>query len=113
MCTRNELETILQTMVKVYRAVYGQQIIKIVLYGSYARGDYQKDSDIDIAAIVQGERTALQEGLRQVWDMSSDLELEYGTIISPTVIPYEEFEKYKNDLPYYRNIQSEGVDIVA
>lgn len=113
MCTKNELDMILQAMVKVYRAVYGEHIIKIVLYGSYARSDYHNDSDIDIAAIVQGDRAVLQEGLRQVWDTSSDLELKYGTIVSPTVIPYEEFEKYKNDLPYYRNIQSEGVDIVA
>lgn len=113
MCTRNELDIILQTMVKVYQEVYGNQIFRIVLYGSYARGDYQRDSDIDIAAIVKGERSALQEGLKRIWDISSDLELEYGTIVSPTAIPYEEFEKYKNDLPYYKNIQSEGVDIVA
>lgn len=113
MCTKNELDMILQAMVKVYRAVYGERIIKIVLYGSYARGDYHNDSDIDIVAIVRGDRAVLQKGLKQVWDTSSDLELKYGTIVSPTVIPYEEFEKYKNDLPYYRNIQSEGVDIVA
>ncbi len=113
MCTKNELDMILQKMVKAYRSVYGENIVKIILYGSYARGDYDHDSDIDIAAIVQGERAVLQEGLKQVWDISSDLELEYGTLVSPTVIPYEEFERYKNDLPYYKNIQSEGVGIVA
>mgnify|MGYP000608181486 FL=1 len=86
---------------------------KIVLYGSYARGDYQNSSDIDIAAIVRGERKDLQERLKKVWDISSDLELEYETIVSPTVIPFEEYEKYKEDMPYYRNIQKEGVDIVA
>jgi hypothetical protein len=41
------------------------------------------------------------------------LELDYELVISPTVIPYEEFEKYKEDLPYYRNIAREGVPIVA
>lgn len=110
MCTKNELDMILQAVVKAYHEVYGEYIVKIVLYGSYARGDYCNDSDIDIVAIVRGERAVLQEGLKQVWDISSDLELEYGTIVSPTVIPYEEFEKYKNDLPYYKNIQSEGVE---
>ena len=25
---------------------------KIILYGSYARGDYRKDSDIDVAVVV-------------------------------------------------------------
>ena len=91
----------------------GDSLKQMILYGSYARGDYQKDSDIDIVAIVKGDREKLQRELKKVWDISSDLELEYGTIVSPTVIPFEEFEKYKDDLPYYRNIQKEGVKIVA
>ena len=48
-----------------------------------------------------------------VWEKSSDLELDYATIISPTVIPQKEFETYKNDLPYYANILREGVEISA
>jgi len=95
MCTRNELNLILQAMTQAYQAVYGANVVKIILYGSYARGDYQKDSDIDIVAIVQGDREKLQQGLKSVWDISSDLELEYGTIVSPTVIPFAEYEKYK------------------
>jgi predicted nucleotidyltransferase len=108
MCTTNELNLILKEISKAYREVYRSDLVSIILYGSYARGDYQKDSDIDIVAIVKGDRE-----LKKVWDISSDLELEYGTIVSPTVIPFEEFEKYKDDLPYYRNIQKEGVKIVA
>lgn len=113
MCTKNELNLILRTITQAYQSVYGDKIVKIVLYGSYARGDHQNDSDIDIAAIVQGERELLQRGLKTVWDISAELELEYGTIVSPTVIPFAEFEQYKNDLPYYRNIENEGVEIVA
>ncbi len=56
MCTRNELNLILQAMTQAYQAVYGENIVKIILYGSYARGDYQNNSDIDIVAIVQGDR---------------------------------------------------------
>lgn len=113
MCSRSELKTILQKITEVYRSVYGDNVVRIILYGSYARGDYSSDSDIDIVAIVQGSRAELQEQLKQVWDASSDLELEYGTIVSPTVIPYKEFMEYKEDLPYYRNIAREGVEIVA
>lgn len=45
--------------------------------------------------------------------MSSDLELEFGMILSPTVIPYDEYERYADVLPYYKNIAEEGVVIVA
>lgn len=113
MCTSNELDLILKAISKAYHEVYKTKLVSIILYGSYARGDYQKDSDVDIVAIVKGNREELQSELKKIWDVSSDLELEYGTIVSPTVIPYEEFEKYKDDLPYYRNIQKEGVKVVA
>lgn len=113
MCTKIELNSILGELIKIYQSVYGEQLVKIVLYGSYARGDYDGESDIDIVALVHGDREILQKQLRRVWDVSSELELEFGTILSPTVIPYEEFEKYRDDLPYYRNIAKEGVEIVA
>ncbi len=95
------------------KSIMGDSLKQMILYGSYARGDYEKDSDIDIVAIVHGNRFELQNKLKEIWDISADLEVEYGTIVSPTVIPYEEFEKYKNDLPYYRNILKEGVKVVA
>ena len=113
MYSQNELDVLLKEIAAIYRKVFGEDIVKIVLYGSYARGTFDAESDIDIAAIVKGEREELQRKLREVWVLSSDLELEYETILSPTVIPYEEFEKYRNDIPYYRNIEEEGIRIVA
>lgn len=109
MCTKNELSIILNHIYKAYHDVYGNNIVNILLYGSYARGEYNNDSDIDIAAIVHGERYELQQKLNHVWEISSDLELEYGTIVSPTVIPFNEYMKYKEILPYYRNIEKEGI----
>ena len=53
MCTKSQLEAIEEEMVNYYRSVYGDSIDTIILYGSYARGDYSDDSDIDITAIVR------------------------------------------------------------
>ena len=111
MCTETQLSRITKAMVECYRVVYGDDIVEIVLYGSYARGDYAEDSDIDIAAVVHGSREELQEKLKIVWDVSAELGVENDIIVSPTVIPYEEFMKYKQTLPYYRNIAEEGQKI--
>lgn len=40
MCTKNELSIILDHMYKAYYAVYGKDVVNILLYESYARGDY-------------------------------------------------------------------------
>ena len=113
MCSKQELESILRKVAAAYRLIYGDDLVKILMYGSYARGDFDADSDVDIAAIVKGDRQILQNDLKKVWDVSSDLELEYETIVSPTVIPFDEYEKYREDIPYYRNIEKEGLVIVA
>ena len=56
MCTKNELNSILQKLTQIYRSVYGENLVQVILYGSYARGDYHTDSDVDVVAIVHGDR---------------------------------------------------------
>ena len=77
MCSKNELNILLKKLADIYREVYGEDIVRIVLYGSYARGTYDQYSDVDIVAIVNGDRAVLQKKLKSVWDKSADLELEY------------------------------------
>ncbi len=108
MCTESQMNNILKEVSQFYRSVYGDSIVAIYLYGSYARGDYSDESDIDITAIVRGDRAELQKKLKQIWDKSADVGLKNDIIVSPTVIPFDEYEEYKEILPYYRNIQKEG-----
>ena len=108
MCTKMQLDNIARQMAQSYRSVYGNDVVAIYLYGSYAREDFDHESDIDITAIVKGDRLELQNKLKKIWDISADIGLENDVIVSPTVIPFEEFEEYKHTLPYYMNIQKEG-----
>lgn len=109
MCDKTQLNKITNQIVEAYRDIYGQSIKNIVMYGSFARGDFDDESDIDFAAIVVGERQELQKKLEEVWDKASDIGLENDAVVSPVVIPYEEFLEYKDKLPYYRNIDKGGI----
>ncbi len=102
------LEAICNRVAGSYRRVYGGDIQGIYLYGSYARGDYDESSDLDFVALVKGERQNLQSKLDEVWNDTVKMDLEYDVVTSPTVIPVDEFKKYQDELPYYRNIFTEG-----
>ncbi len=108
MCSANKLNEINRQMLDCYRETYGADLRSVILYGSYARGDFDDESDIDYTAIVDGDRRELQQKLKSVWARSAELGMENDVVISPTVSPENEYDQYKEILPYYRNIMEEG-----
>ena len=50
--SKEELDVILQELVNRTQPVFGNKLIKIVLFGSYARGDFDAESDIDVMVMV-------------------------------------------------------------
>ncbi|MBR2773818.1 MAG: nucleotidyltransferase domain-containing protein [Selenomonadaceae bacterium] len=103
------MDEICRRVVAAYRRAYGDAIEAIYLYGSYARGDYDEDSDIDFAAIVKGERLDVQNKRWQLWEDVDKIDLEFDVLTSPTAIPAADFERYKNVSGYYKNIRKEGI----
>jgi predicted nucleotidyltransferase len=79
---------------------------KIILFGSYARGDYKKDSDIDILI--------LKRGLKNEREITNTLYMEfYNKKITMPVdliaIDYDKYNKLSNDIGYiYKTIKQEG-----
>jgi predicted nucleotidyltransferase len=113
MCEKMTLNQILSLTSDELKRIYGKSLIQIILYGSYARNDYDDSSDIDVAILVDQPRTELQKSIYQLSDFSSDIGLEFDILLSLSPIPYSEFLKYKDDLPYYQNIDREGIVLSA
>ena len=86
--------------------IYGESLLSIILYGSVARNSATDDSDIDIAFIVTRDEAELHDKLL---DVIVDLNLEYDLLISPSMIEIDIYNKWKKVLPYYKNIENEGV----
>ena len=102
------LNEICQKVVDCYKKIYGDKIRGIYLYGSYARGDFDEESDIDFAAIVEGEQVELRKKRSENYDDLNHVELDYDVVISFGVIPAFYFDKYFSEVPYYKNVLEEG-----
>ena len=107
------LNDILQKAVRGLKEIYGGKLLSVILYGSYARKDYDSESDIDIAAIVDVERENAYDCSDRLASLMSDISLEYGCLVMFDILPEAEYEKYREALPYYRNIDKDGIRISA
>lgn len=111
--TDARLSEITSRAVSAYRKIFGSALVQVVLYGSYARGDFDEESDIDIVALVRCDRATISEKSRAMAEFSSELDLMFGVMVSPSALPYDEYQRYMNDVPYYTNIAREGVELIA
>lgn len=87
----------------------GDRMTKLVLYGSRARGDYNENSDIDVAIIIRGLTRELKN---QILDKVAEIEFEYLTPLSTLVLSEEDFELLKKrERRIALDIEREGIPL--
>jgi predicted nucleotidyltransferase len=80
----------------------------LILYGSYARGDYREDSDIDLLVLMEKENVTRDDEIRIKYPLYN-IETDTGIIISPFVLSKKIWSTRHRVTPFYENIQREGV----
>lgn len=93
------------------RQIYGDKLVSVILYGSCARGDYTEDSDIDIMVLLNIPPEDVTKEMLKLSPTASELDLEYETLTIPTCQSISVFNKWKDTLPFYQNIEREGIVI--
>lgn len=91
------------------KTVFGKNLRKVILYGSYARGDYNDNSDVDIMVLTTLTDSEIEKVETKIFDLAFDYEMEYGIEISVVVKNEEHFNYWLGALPFYNNIQKEGI----
>lgn len=99
-------EELFEKMIPEFQAIFGSVLDRIILYGSVARGTQTEESDIDIAVIV---RTYTEEMHDEMINLTVDLELEYGKVLSVVLIDYDNFREWEEVLPFYKNMKKDGI----
>ncbi len=101
-----QLHTIRHELDEALRILYGNRLVRLVLYGSQAREDAVPGSDIDVLVVLKGPVRSGQE-IERTSDIVCALSLKYDVVISRVFKSEEAYQQEQS--PLLLNIRKEGV----
>lgn len=107
----SNVKNIIDEFIIEINKILGKRLKKVILYGSYARGDFNEDSDIDIMILTDLMDNEMYEYFVKISDMSYEIEEKnnFEITISPLIKNIDKFNYWLEALPFYINVQKEGV----
>ncbi|MBI5964837.1 MAG: nucleotidyltransferase domain-containing protein [Chloroflexi bacterium] len=102
------IQKILKQFKQSLTRLYGDRIRRIYLFGSYARGDYEDGSDLDVLIVLDTFRFHNTE-ISRTADLVSDLSLQYLITVSPMFMRERDWISGKK--PLLRNVKNEGIKL--
>lgn len=105
----NSINIALNEFKEKVKEILGDRLKKIILYGSYARGDYNKSSDVDIMILTDLNFEEIEKYRDDISDIAFEIELRMGIILSPIIKNEKEYNIRINYIPFYKNVEKEGV----
>ncbi len=108
MTFRPEIARLLHELKEQLRALYGERLVKVVLFGSVARGEDTPESDVDVLVVLRGpvDHYAESEPLSAIM---VDMMAAFGEFVTPVVM--DESTYRTGDWPLLRNVREEGISL--
>ncbi len=103
------IQALLSGYLTELQQIYKSHLKSVILYGSYARGDYTVDSDIDIMILVDLPDESMDKYSDALSEVGFEYNVSYGIWIMPVVKNREHFKHWVQAYPFYGNVQREGV----
>lgn len=89
--------------------LYGNELVELILFGSYARGDYHEESDLDFAVVLRNPNTRPASEIAKTSAIGSRLSLKYGLMLSS--LPTSLQKKQTSMQGIYQEIRKDGIAI--
>lgn len=106
--SKNE-QLVLEKFKKTIEKVIGKNLVELRLYGSKARGEARKNSDVDVLVITSISDWHICD---VIYDIATDILLDYDICISPKVINERDYDHLKKmNTPFIKNLFRNGVTI--
>jgi predicted nucleotidyltransferase len=89
--------------------LYGNELVELILYGSYARGEHRNESDIDFAVVLRNPDMRAVAEIAKTSAIASRLSLKYGIMVSALPVSFQKKETSMQGV--YQEIRKEGIVI--
>ncbi len=106
-----KIQEITSAVAREAAKLLGNKLDAVILFGSYARGDYDKESDVDIMVRIKCAREDLNAYMYTFCDIASELSLNYDITVSIIVYDTPTFSKFKTAMPFLQNVEREGIRV--
>lgn len=103
-----DIEDILHELKAGLADLYGERLVSVILYGSYARGEATDDSDIDVVVVLKGEVVTGRE-IDRMLDVLMELDMKYNTLTSVCPVSVDEMQNANYSL--IMNVRREGMSL--
>ena len=90
----------------ILKNLYGENLKKLILYGSYVHGEERNHSDIDLAIILKNIESPYKE-IDKINEVSYELDIKNNIILNFHPISEEKFNS--ENLSFYNTIKAEGI----
>ncbi|ACL22172.1 DNA polymerase beta domain protein region [Desulfitobacterium hafniense DCB-2] len=105
----DSIQNLLSQYTSEIKKIYGCHLKSIILYGSYARGDFTNNSDIDIMLLVDLTDVELDNYSDDLAELGFKYNVAYNIWMMPVVKNVVHFHQWAKVYPFYINVQEEGV----
>ena len=102
---------LIQEYVLAIRKIYGVHLKQVILYGSYARGDFHADSDVDIMLLVDLSEEQINIFSDELSELGFDYNVTHDIWFMPVVKNIEHFQYWCQAYPFYSNVAKEGISL--
>ena len=107
------VNAVMSEIVAEMKRIFGDHLRQVILFGSYARGEQEEYSDMDVMVLVNLTDAELGNYNDDIAAVMTDISLKYGVIPSIIDKNQEHFNCWAPFLPFYRVVQTEGIEYYA
>ena len=93
--TAESIKNVVEQLAAEMKRTIGENLKRVILYGSCARGDFSSDSDIDVMILLDISQSDLPLAREKVMDAANRLDWDYDVVLTPVVQTVQIFEQYK------------------